>query len=77
MPGMLDFQPACLNERLILRLKTHLRSEYPDISRIRAQIAGSDVTLFPRGAGYDENSTSIPALFAASLPEIRFGVSEG
>jgi hypothetical protein len=53
-------------ERLILQLKTNARLESPDLSKLRVQIAGSEVTLTPHGAGYDERRRWIPALFATS-----------
>jgi hypothetical protein len=55
-------------DRLILRLRTGARPGHRELVNLRARVAGSDVTLSPNGAGYDQSRTWIPALFTTSQP---------
>lgn len=55
-------------EHLSLKLKLNLRSEHLDLSKLRVQVAGSDVTLSAIDDGYAERRSWIPALFTTSQP---------
>jgi hypothetical protein len=67
VPSTIQVLPP--GETLEIRLKTEIRANFSDDSRMtRVRISGSEVELTRTAAGYSEVGAIIPALFAMSNP---------